>query len=292
MAVQWINAIVTALGICTVAIGVVEFLGGKELNKRIRGELESWWIRLSYLKWPGLGLAEAKFSLRVFERVAGSTFSIRRLLAIVVVMGTLAWWTKSLWGVGWTHFYHLLERYSADEAPSYEMEGFRSVLFGVLFVQAFVSLWLADKLLRWPISWFEGKKRSTALFFGVILATTAFSFGLAFALSASVASIVATTEPFRYDYPIILDFQKWLGQQEGSTQILMLHVAHMADFLAFIRVGLFALFTLSVIAGWLLKLLTLVVLRLTESEKGALTTFSAGITAVAAGIKWWLKGGP
>jgi hypothetical protein len=61
----------------------------------------------------------------------------------------------------------------------------------------------------------------------------------------------------------------------------------MNRFVIWIRVGLVGAFICWVLAGWILRWLRLTIYRRFEAEKGALTVFSAAMTAAAAGIKWW-----
>ena len=55
----------------------IDFWLGKRGEERFRGWLETWWLRLSYVRWGTLGRDEALFAVQVIERLFG-----RRLLSI------------------------------------------------------------------------------------------------------------------------------------------------------------------------------------------------------------------
>jgi hypothetical protein len=83
---EWGRYIVWALGACTGLIAIAEFYGGKELRDWVKARLEDWWLRLSYLRIPNVGLAEAKFASASIQKLFGKTLSVRRAAVCVLIV--------------------------------------------------------------------------------------------------------------------------------------------------------------------------------------------------------------
>jgi hypothetical protein len=63
----------------------IDFWIGKAGQAKVRGWLETWWIRFSYVNSGNSGREEALFAVSVLDRVYGSRpFSRRRLLFVAL----------------------------------------------------------------------------------------------------------------------------------------------------------------------------------------------------------------
>lgn len=273
---EWGNTIVWALGACTTIIAFAEFYGGKELQQWIKVKLEDWWLRLSYIRMPNVGLAEAVFTERILRTLLGKTFSMRRLLAssafavLLIVAGFLA----------------MAQVYKPqlDVMSDTVSEHWRELLFAtfpLLMILIFVSLALTYTILVRSISWWSNTPNATFFFLLTLVASVA--------ITAQVSTFVEM-------FMVVDEFQ--LGEEynldEPDSKTLFLVAVHLAMLLMnrclfWLRLGLFSIFALWLLSGYFLVVLKLTIFRLFEAEKGALTVFSAVLTAAAAGIKWWME---
>lgn len=65
--------------------GAIDFVIGPTRQKRLKDRLETWWLRLSYVRWRNLGREEALFAVQVMDRLFGSRlFSPRRVLVAIM----------------------------------------------------------------------------------------------------------------------------------------------------------------------------------------------------------------
>jgi hypothetical protein len=79
----WESALTTVVA-CGGAGAFIDFYIGRAGQRRIRDWLETWWLRLSYVKWSNFGREEALFAVQVMDRLFGRRFlSVRRLIAVV-----------------------------------------------------------------------------------------------------------------------------------------------------------------------------------------------------------------
>ncbi|WP_413989650.1 hypothetical protein ACMDCR_27435 [Labrys okinawensis] len=86
----------------------IDFVLGKNGQKSLRGQLETWWLRMSYVDWGNFGQAEASLAANAMERLFGRFFSFRRLAILatlwVAAMLFLVIWpllhTNDFWGAG------------------------------------------------------------------------------------------------------------------------------------------------------------------------------------------------
>jgi hypothetical protein len=80
----WGNAltIVAAFGV----VGAfIDFYIGKRGQQRVQDWLETWWLRLSYVRWGSFGREEALFAVQVMDRLFGRRLvSIHRLIVVAV----------------------------------------------------------------------------------------------------------------------------------------------------------------------------------------------------------------
>lgn len=73
-----------------VGLTTTDFLLGKSGRKRLQSQLEDYWLHLSEIRLPTLGLAEATASLRFIDYVFGpKLLSLHRLLSTAVAVGLM-----------------------------------------------------------------------------------------------------------------------------------------------------------------------------------------------------------
>jgi hypothetical protein len=62
----------------------IDFYIGKAGQRRVRGWLETWWLKFSDVRWGNLRREEALFAVQVMDRLFGSRlFSARRMVVVV-----------------------------------------------------------------------------------------------------------------------------------------------------------------------------------------------------------------
>jgi len=85
----WLPTIVAAGGIGA----LIDFWLGKAGQRRVRTELETWWIKASYANLSTFGRAEASATAVIARKVFGSVLSVRRYIAIgsICLLGALTW---------------------------------------------------------------------------------------------------------------------------------------------------------------------------------------------------------
>jgi hypothetical protein len=83
---SWGN-VLTTVAACGVAGAFIDFYIGKPGQRRVRGWLETWWIRLSYVRWGNFGRQEALFAVEVIDWLFGRRLlSARRIIAVTIVI--------------------------------------------------------------------------------------------------------------------------------------------------------------------------------------------------------------
>jgi hypothetical protein len=77
-------AIVAAFGV----VGAfIDFYIGKSGQRRVRDWLETWWLRLSYVRWGNIGREEALFAVQVMDRLFGrQLFSVKRIIVVILLI--------------------------------------------------------------------------------------------------------------------------------------------------------------------------------------------------------------
>ena len=92
---------------------------------------------------------------------------------------------------------------------------------------------------------------------------------------------------------MVVQMTGWLPHPGTTTGDVDLHrflsgiaFQHLTIALFWVRIVLFGAFVCWALAGGLLLWLKVTIYRLFEAEKGALTAFSAVLTAAAASIRW------
>jgi hypothetical protein len=68
---------------------LIDFFLSKSDQRRLKGWLETWWIKLSYVRWGNFGREEALFAVQMMDRGFGrKIYSIRRILSLIVIIVT------------------------------------------------------------------------------------------------------------------------------------------------------------------------------------------------------------
>jgi len=85
-----VDAFTIVLGAIVFVLSTVDFLLGKQGRKELQSRIETYWLRLSYVKLPALGISEAVGFVRFMDVIFGSRlFSVHRVVstsAFVAVM--------------------------------------------------------------------------------------------------------------------------------------------------------------------------------------------------------------
>ncbi len=77
----------TTVAACGGAGAFIDFYIGKVGQRRVRDWLETWWLKLSYVRWGNLGREEALFAVQVMDRLFGRRFfSARRIILVVLII--------------------------------------------------------------------------------------------------------------------------------------------------------------------------------------------------------------
>jgi hypothetical protein len=77
------GAALTSVAACGGAGALIDFWIGKRGQQRVKDWMETWWLRLSDVRWDNVGREEARFAVRVMDRLFGRRlFSVHRLLAV------------------------------------------------------------------------------------------------------------------------------------------------------------------------------------------------------------------
>ena len=71
------GSVLTIVAAFGVVGAFIDFYIGKPGQQRVRSWLETWWLRLSYVRWGNLGREEALFAVQVMDRLFG-----RRLFSV------------------------------------------------------------------------------------------------------------------------------------------------------------------------------------------------------------------
>jgi hypothetical protein len=81
--------ILTTIAACSAAGAFVDFYIGKDGQRRVKGWLETWWLKFSYVRWDTVGRDESRFAITVMDQLFGRRlFSTKRW--IVVAAATIA----------------------------------------------------------------------------------------------------------------------------------------------------------------------------------------------------------
>lgn len=76
------------IGLPTAVAGFVDWLMSRSEKERLRGWLETWWLRFNEVRWRSFGRAEVERALVAFDRYAGRRLlSRQRLIVTLQVVG-------------------------------------------------------------------------------------------------------------------------------------------------------------------------------------------------------------
>ncbi len=77
-----IDAFTIVLGAIVLVLSAIDFLLGKQGRKELQSRIETYWLKLSYIKLPALGINEATGFVRFIDIVFGSRlFSVHRVIS-------------------------------------------------------------------------------------------------------------------------------------------------------------------------------------------------------------------
>ena len=83
----WVHAANIVVAFSAVGYGI-DFYIGRNNQQRVRDWLETWWIKLSYVRWGNFGREEATLAVQVMDQLFGRRFfSLRRLYAVLIAAG-------------------------------------------------------------------------------------------------------------------------------------------------------------------------------------------------------------
>src|SRR4051794_11172932 len=93
----------TAIAACGGVGGAIDFCIGKAGQVRVRGWLETCWLKMNDVTLNNFGRKEARFAVSLMDNLVGARlFSSRRLVAVT------ATWVCTL--IGWWVYYSIEER--------------------------------------------------------------------------------------------------------------------------------------------------------------------------------------
>jgi hypothetical protein len=325
MANSWIDSFAIVLAATVFLVGCLDFLLGKSGRKQLQSGLETFWLRLSYVKLPTLGLDEAQSFLRFLDSVFGPRLvSWRRLFSValfVVVLIVFAYLTFEASRVAsgkplrWPFI-----------APHWET-GFPGQV-----VPAMISISITRMIVSGCVR-LVGRVQFSTLAFLVACAlagyiSTVFTFALGY-IFGPIQDMVVSAIGIGVHYITHLDdvtqgreyvfkyaFPFWWSQIKigfalayGATRApfvaayLLFSLAQENDWL--VRTwydycialgfgGIRILFAIAFIGSWIFLppvkwISSLIMLRLAESERGALTAVATGLALLAKLLQEYLK---
>jgi hypothetical protein len=137
--VSWGNAL-TSVAACGGMGAFIDFYIGKRGQQRVRGWLETWWLKLSYVRWGNFGREEALFAVQVMDRLFGRRlFSVRRMTSVTIITSV--------------SICVMLSLFLLEQIPIYDLwDGFVKlhILFNVVFIV--VSVGLSFSITRFAAS--------------------------------------------------------------------------------------------------------------------------------------------
>jgi hypothetical protein len=311
-----------ALLILVVALAVIDFLMGKPGRQKLQSILESWWLKLSYIRLPTLGLSEAQSFVEFIDRVFGRRLLSRHRLVSTAVLVTI------LVSIA----YLILETSQVTSGPPRWPFAAEYMRWPFQVILAMVSISITRALVTTCLRAVKGYRWGTPIFL--------FAIGLAGYLSAAIVTTMAMslfplesliTGYFAEALRLVThsDVAKFY-QPPSTTQFFLPLLSWMAmtgvrvsrpalydpvgawDFFInfaldlnmvgpwydfFIALGVGAiriLFAVVFLASWMflppLKWISsLILLRLAEAERGALTVIAAGGAVLAKLIQELIK---
>jgi len=298
-------AIVAACGIVG---GLIDFCIKKAGQQRVRSCLETWWLKLSYVRWGNFGREEALFAIRVMDRIFGSRlFSIKRMIVVVVAVlacgGFIVGQQLMVGRIGLMRLHALyaganllwiiiilflltasfsLTRLFSILVVSYCPQHVISQILGVLGILAFQFLLLCYwmpliNLVRLGIAFaYDG--------------TLPFSFSTFVTTMWDNTKIILNTlaPAFLETRPIIGPiFEPFMaGTDDTEPHVFMWHMSALVTLIpAFIRIMLMMLFIVSFLFRPIQHLIMALLERIVESEKPVFTLVFGSAAAIAKAIQ-------
>jgi hypothetical protein len=156
----WERAL-TIIAVCGLVGGaLIDFYIGKPGQRRVRDRLETWWLRLSDVRWGNFGREEALFAVEVMDRLFGRRlFSFRRMLVVVltsafvcsILIVIMIIEGHTLYLTWWREFYNDSPQQDPDEAINWVT--FIIILFSLatsFSFTRFAAVTIAKVLTRAP----------------------------------------------------------------------------------------------------------------------------------------------
>lgn len=319
----WLDLVSISLVGAVVVLACVDFLLGKQGRRSLQLALETLWLRLSYIRWPTLGTAEAEAFIRWFDRAFGPRlFSIRRLVVTTLCVAALVTLAYVV--------YEGVRLVAGKEVRWPFVAPHWATGFPVQVLPAMVSISITRLLVVSSLYVVKQVGGGTPLFLLAIgsagYLSSALSLAVAFSFEPILWAIDLSTQaavdyildkPTDYDHAYFRWFPLFWSKAMIGISLTKLAITH--PILAFssfhslaqhndvglVRVwydfavslgigGIRIAFAAAFIGSWLflrpLRWLTsLVVLRLAEAERGALTILGAGLAVLAKLIHEYMK---
>jgi hypothetical protein len=90
MTVDWLEGVLTTVAACGGAGAFFDFWLGRAGDRRVRAWMETWWLRMSYVRIGNFGREEARFAIAVMNRIFGPRLWSRRRLISTSCVGATA----------------------------------------------------------------------------------------------------------------------------------------------------------------------------------------------------------
>lgn len=272
MFTTWGNTIVTILGTVAVLTPIFEWYGGKELNGSVKRSLDSWWRHLAKIKLPTVGLAEAQFALGIIHSLFGSgAFSAKRAfrcLMFVFLICTVVILIQPHIGATLRMLSRSSLRIVFIDAP-------------LLTAWTWISIFLTSKILELAVASFARSRFGTLLFFLTLIYSTVCML-IINALLVFWAIIFISALPTQDDLLVMLGWKSDSVLDAATDEARGLAIFHftLQFILLVFRPALLVSFVSWVLAGWIMRWIRLTIFRLSEQEKGVLTTVALALSAV------------
>jgi predicted outer membrane lipoprotein len=296
--------IVAAFGI----VGAfIDFYIGKRGQQRVREWLETWWLRLSYVRWGNIGREEALFAVQVMDRLFGERFFSWKRIGLVILV-TLACAALILTAI-------LFEHIRLHPWPAYftvdNMAGVIVILFSLnasFSITRFAAKIVASLLERTNYLGLLGLiflfLFQCTLFIYWSSLTNLIRFGMSFAyprpfnlwefidnIDKVLDSLkhfisIYNTQGLILDPKNVLMFLYYVNVDAGFPQIFMLHLSAFTNALSsFIRLSIMTIFMLSFFLKPLQNAIMTLWVRVIESDKPVFTLVFGGTAALAKAIQ-------
>jgi len=252
--------------VCTLAF--IDFLLGKEGQKRLREVVGNWWVYLEYSTYYGLGAADAKKLHNSFRKLLGPTISLRFwILAFAitcVLLFIVLYVLASLFNGSFTSY--VLETL----ADIFAIISTHTDIFVINAVLPIVALIVTMYFLR--------LMASTSALWPLVLLTISDVVILLSLIMLTVVTVQShrTWDVFNFDNIFVMAI--WMSGGIVSLIPTLLHILLMVLFIGS-----------KLSAPFLKKPINLILLRLHESEKGVLSLIGLAAGTLAKLVQEGLK---